>query len=89
MKNIKTRNEFLNESMVNNDILTLDELKQKYPEIKFTMDEKGNNLYFVRVDIEKQNGEIEYLGALKGKVSKEDGLKFLNNIAKKNYDKYY
>ena len=86
---IKKFNDFLNESTTYNDMLTLDELKEKYPQIKFTMDDKGNNLYFARVDIEKQDGEMEYLGAIKGKVQEKVALEFLNNTAKREYDKYY
>lgn len=73
----------------NYSTLPLEQLKQKYPEIKFTMDKKGENRYFVRADIETQGGEMEYLGALKGSVSGEEGLKWLNNIASNKYDDYY
>lgn len=69
--------------------LSLEQLKQKYPEIKFTMNKKGEDRYFVRADIETQGGEMEYLGALKGSVSGEEGLKWLNNIASNKYDDYY
>lgn len=71
------------------DELSLDMLQRKYPKINFTMDEKSKDRYFVRADIETQDGKTEYLGALKGSVSKDEGLKFLDNVAKKNYDKYY
>lgn len=50
---------------------------------------KGEYRYFVRGDIQTQSGESKYLGALKGKVSEEEGLRFLNSIANNNYDKYY
>ena len=89
---IKKFNDFLNESTTYNDILTLDELKEKYPKMKFTMNPNkkfGDDAYFVRVDIEKQDGEMEYLGAYKGVVSKEEGLEFFNGTAKREYDKYY
>lgn len=71
------------------DTLSLEQLKQKYPEIKFTMNKKGQDRYFVRADIETQGGEMEYLGALKGFVDEKKALKFLNNTAKGYYDKYY
>lgn len=73
------------------DKLPLEQLKQKYPPIKFTLDPnpKFKDSYFARADIKTQGGEMEYLGALKGPVSYEDGLEFLNNVAKNNYDKYY
>jgi len=63
-------------------------LVEKYPEIKFTFDKKGNG-YSVRADIKTQGDEYVYLGAIKGVVSKEEGLKYLKDIAEKNYDKYY
>jgi hypothetical protein len=69
--------------------LSLEQLQQKYPQIKFTMDKKGEDRYFVRADIKTQGGEMEYLGAVRGPVSYENGLEFLNNIANNNYDKYY
>ena len=71
------------------DTLSLEQLQQKYPQIKFTMNKKGEDRYFVRADIETQGGEMEYLGALKGSVSSEEGLKWFNNVANNNYDKYY
>ena len=92
---IKRFNEFskkyLIKESVSNGLLSLDELKEKYPEIKFTMnkDPKFEDAYLVRADIEIQNGETEYLGALRGPVSKETAIIFLNDIAKQNYDKYY
>jgi len=69
----------------------LDELKKKYPmaEITMTPNKKFKGAYFARVDITKQNGEKEYLGALRGPVSKEDALDFFRNILAKNYDKFY
>lgn len=96
MKIIKKIDEFIVESVTNEKLLSLDELKQKYPQIKFTMNinpkfkgPNGENAYFVRADIETQGGKTEYLGALKGPVPEKDGLEFLNNVANKNYDKYY
>lgn len=71
------------------DTLSLEQLKQKYPEIKFTMNKKGEDRYFVRADIETQDGEMEYLGALKGFVDEKKALEFLNNTANHYYDKYY
>lgn len=49
------------------------ELKNKYPmaDITMTPHERFNGSYFARVDIIKQDGGKEYLGALKGPVSKE------------------
>ena len=74
-----------------NRILTLDELKRKYPDAIFTMNKNKNfkDKYFVKLEIKTQGDKIEYIGALKGPVSEEEGLKFLNNIVNKNYDKYY
>ena len=77
------------ENILENGTLSLAGLIKKYPEMIFTMNKKGDNRYFVRADIKKQDGEIKYLGAIKGLVSKHDGLEILNNFAKKNYDKYY
>lgn len=54
----------------------------------FTLDKKDRG-YFVRADIKTQGGEVKYLGAIKGQVPYEDGLKFLNNAVNKNYDKHY
>lgn len=68
--------------------LSLEELKKKYPEMIFTFDKKDRG-YFARVDIRTQGGKVEYLGAIKGQVPYKDGLKFLNNQARNNYDKYY
>jgi len=93
---VKKLNDFLNESVTSKELLTLNELKEKFPKMKFTMDvnnnfrkPNGEKAYFVRVDIETQGGELEYLGALKGPVSEKHGLEFLNNIANRTYDKYY
>lgn len=86
MENIKNYNDYIKESYSNN--LTLQQLKNKYPEIKFTMDKKAFG-YFVRADIKDQGGNMHYLGALKGQVSEKDGLLFLNNVANNNYDKFY
>ena len=75
------------------ELLSLEQLEEKFPEIKFTFEKKGNGIYkgsyFVRADIKTQGGEMEYLGALKGSVSHDEGLKFLNNVAFNNYDKFY
>jgi len=69
-------------------LLSLEELKKKYPNMIFTLDKKTRG-YFARADIKTQGGKVEYLGAIKGQVSYEDGLKFLNNQANSNYDKFY
>jgi hypothetical protein len=45
--------------------------------------------YFVRVDIKTQGGELKYIGSLRGTVSKEKALEFLNSTIDDNYDKYY
>ena len=67
------------------------ELKNKYPmaDITMTPHERFNGSYFARVDIIKQDGGKEYLGALKGPVSKEKALLFFKNILDSNYDKFY
>ena len=67
------------------NMLSLTELRQKYPYIKFTMDSspKFKGSFFARVDIEKNNGELKYLGALKGPVSEIHALEFFNNTVKK------
>lgn len=70
------------------NILSLEELKKKYPNMIFTLDKKERG-YFVRADIKTQGGKVEYLGAIKGQVPYKEGLKFLNNQANNNYDKYY
>jgi hypothetical protein len=70
--------------------LSLEELIKKYPEAKITFEPaKFKNSYFARVDIKKQDGKYEYLGALKGPVSKESAIKFFNDVLNKNYDKFY
>lgn len=69
--------------------LTIEELKSKYPNALITMEEKKPGLYYVRADVKTQGGNVEYLGAIKGLVTKDEGLKFLNNIIKKKYDGYY
>ena len=77
----------------NKELLSLEQLKEKFPEIEFTMDKKEVGIfkgsYFVRADIKTQGGEKVYLGALKGTVKYKEGIQFLNNISFKNYDKYY
>jgi hypothetical protein len=69
----------------------LDRLKAKYPnaEITFRPNEKFDGRYFARVDIIRQDGEKEYLGALKGPVTMEDAMEFFETILDKNYDKFY
>ena len=77
----------------NMKLLSLEQLKEKYPKMKFTLKKKeygvSKGKYIARADIETQGDEIEYLGAPRGSVSFENGLQFLNNIASENYDKYY
>lgn len=74
-------------------LLSLEQLKLKYPQIKFTLKYHSTGLftgrYFARADINTQDGKLEYLGALKGPVDEHEGLRFLNSIAKSKYDKYY
>jgi hypothetical protein len=86
MKNIKLFESFTNE---NED--SLEGLRSKYPHAIITMspNEKYKGRYFARVDIETQGGEREYLGALKGPVSREQAIEFFEMILSKNYDKYY
>ena len=69
----------------------LEELKAKYPNAIFTMKplEKFKGSYFARVDIMRQDGEKEYLGALKGPVTMEQAIEFFEEIISKNYDKFY
>jgi hypothetical protein len=73
------------------DYLDIEELEEKYPNAKITMNtiDKFEDRYFARVDITKQNGELEYLGALKGPVSKQEAIEFFNDVLDKEYDKYY
>ena len=84
MSNLKK----FNESSKN---LSIDELREKYPESILTMNplKKFPGSYFVKAEIKTQGGEKIYLGALKGPVSKEDALDFLNRTISKEYDKYY
>jgi hypothetical protein len=70
------------------ELLSLSELRKKYPEAVLTMDTKPGG-YFVRVDIKTQGGELKYIGSLRGTVSKEKALEFLNSTIDDNYDKYY
>ena len=69
----------------------LEKLRNKYPNAIITMspNEKYQGRYFARVDIETQKGEKEYLGALKGPVSKDNAIEFFKTILSKNYDKFY
>jgi hypothetical protein len=85
---IKFQDFNLNEGSLNDP---LESLKKKYPNAIITMSpyEKFPGSYFARVDVIKQNGEKEYLGALKGPVSKRQALDFYSNVLKKNYDKFY
>ena len=70
---------------------SLERLRSKYPHAIITMspNEKYKGRYFARVDIETQGGEKEYLGALKGPVSREQAIEFFEMILSKNYDKFY
>lgn len=68
--------------------INIDDLRNKYPNMIFTFD-KNDKGYFVRADIKTQGNKKEYLGALKGPVTKEVGLKWLKNMAESEYDKYY
>jgi hypothetical protein len=74
-------------------LLSLAELKKKYPEAVLTMKPSKSKAfrgsYNVKAEIKTQGGKIEYLGALKGPVSKDQALEFLNAIIDKNYDRYY
>lgn len=74
-----------------NQELSLEELKDRYPEAIITMKphERFEGSYFARVDIMKQDGEKEYLGALRGPVSKEDAISFFNTVLSREYDKFY
>lgn len=87
MKYLKMFENFIFEDV---KILSLEELRSKYPAAKITMKphEKFKDSYFARVDVTKQNGEKEYLGALRGPVSEENALAFFNEILSKNYDKF-
>ena len=69
----------------------LEKLRNKYPNAIITMkpNDKFKGSYFARVDMKKQNGEKEYLGALKGPVSKDNAIEFFKTILSKNYDKFY
>lgn len=69
--------------------LSLEELNKKYPEIIFTMNKDSNNMYFPNVQIKTQGGKIEHLGALTRPTDEEDSIRFFNDVANKNYDKYY
>ena len=77
------------EPMTANEKLKLKELEDLYPEAIITMDpHKFPGSYFARVDIMKQDGEKEYLGALKGPVSEKDALSFFETILSKKYNKF-
>ena len=69
----------------------LEGLRTRYPNAIITMspNEKFKERYFARADIETPNGEKEYLGALKGPVSRDQALEFFKTILYKNYDKFY
>jgi hypothetical protein len=69
----------------------LEGLRTRYPHAIITMtpNEKYQERYFARVDIETQGGEKEYLGALKGPVSREQALEFFKTILSNNYDRFY
>jgi len=69
----------------------LEGLMTRYSNAIITMspNERFKERYFARVDIVTQNGEKEYLGALKGPVSREQALEFFKTILHKNYDKFY
>jgi len=76
------------EKFHNND---LEDIRKEYPNALILMSphERFKDSYYARVDIIKQDGEKEYLGALRGPVSKENALEFFKNILSKNYDKFY
>lgn len=72
----------------NKEPLSLPQLKEKFPNMIFTMEPK-NDKFFVKAEIKTQGGKIEYLGAIKGFVNEKEAIEFLNNKAMNNYDKYY
>lgn len=71
--------------------LSIDELKDKYPNAIITMEpsDKFKDAYYAKLEIIRQDGEHEYIGALKGPVSKQNAIEFFNSTLNKNYDKYY
>jgi hypothetical protein len=85
----------LKEQEETNNNLSLEQLKEKYPEIEFTLNPlpksitNGNIAYIARVDIITKSGEKKYLGAIKGPCRLDQALTFFNGAAKNNYDKYY
>ena len=72
-----------------NEEINFEELQKKYPNAVITCDEKKPGRFFVRVDIKTQGGETEYVGALKGLVTKDQAVEFITNTLTNNYDKYY
>lgn len=74
-----------------NESTELSTLKKQYPNAKMTLkkSDKFDNMYYAKVDIIKQDGSTQYLGALKGLVSKDQALEFFGKILKREYDKYY
>lgn len=84
----KTPDNNISESIICEFKAELEELKEKYPNMIYTLNKK-NGGYFVRADIKTQGGKEEYLGALKGYVPYEHAIQFLKDISKTEYDKYY
>jgi hypothetical protein len=69
----------------------LDKLKKKYPNSVMTLspEEKFPGMFFAKLEIIRQDGEKEYIGAIKGPVSRQDALEFFERGLRKNYDKFY
>ena len=74
-----------------NEELALSTIKSKYPNSKITFEPntRFKDAYNVRVDIIRQDGGVEYLGGIRGPISKEEGLHFIENTLSRNYDKFY
>lgn len=67
---------------------SLEDLQKEYPSLVFTLkpSPKWNKRYFARVDLRNRGRELEYLGALKGPVTKSDAIDWFKLVARKKYN---
>jgi hypothetical protein len=79
------------ENHVLESLQSIEQLQQTYPNAIITCkpSDKFKDAYIARVDIKTQSGALEYIGGLRGPVSKEQAIEFFNTVISKNYDKYY
>lgn len=84
---------WLNEEIENvnyslNRSLTLNELKEKYPEADIDINKNEDGTYSVKVELKTQGDEMKELDKAEG-LNEPNAVMFAQRVLDKNYDKYY